>query len=95
MKLKIALLAAVCVGVQGCAAIASGSMNAGSTDDTVKAKATAFFQAKPGQVKVTNIDKGLLSTTFNAEYQRKKYNCRVYYGDVTCDGVGRSPANPG
>ena len=52
-------------------------------------KATDYFQAKPGEVKVTNIQKQALATDFRAQYKGKPYNCTVYYGNVKCEAVPR------
>ncbi|WP_404303466.1 hypothetical protein [Alicycliphilus denitrificans] len=88
-KSILALVLVAAAGLQGCAAIVSGASNLGNNEETVNQKATDYFQAKPGEVKVTNIQKQALATDFRAQYKGKPYNCTVYYGNVKCEAVPR------
>ncbi|MBS1943308.1 MAG: hypothetical protein JST38_20795 [Bacteroidetes bacterium] len=79
-----ALASLAAIALAGCAPMISGTMNLSNNEETVNKKATEYFKAAPGQVKVSNIEKHALNTTFRAQYRGKSYNCHVYYGDVTC-----------
>jgi hypothetical protein len=66
----------------------SGAMNVNVTPDVVAEKTTKYFGASRGAVRISNIEKGALSTAYQARYGGNLYNCTIYYGEVTCKQPG-------
>ena len=88
-KSILAMMLATAVSLQGCAVVASGASNLGNNEETVNQKAAEYFQAKPGELQVSNIKKQALATDFRASYKGKPYNCTIYYGSVKCEAAPR------
>ncbi len=85
---KFLVLGFVGLAMPGCAPIIAGSMAAGETDQTVVSKTADYFGTTPGRLRVSNIDKGLLGTSYQTRYRGTFYNCRIYYGSVSCAEPG-------
>ncbi|EDY9127160.1 hypothetical protein GQB61_004301 [Salmonella enterica] len=78
----------VCVSLSACAPVISGSMNAFTTETDVIQKTAKYFGVAESKIKVSDIDKGALSTEYKVNYNGIKYVCRIYYGDVDCEKRG-------
>jgi hypothetical protein len=76
------------LSLSGCAAVLSGAMNSATTDDAVATKTAAYFGANPAQIKITDINKQLLATSYKANYKGMLYNCEIRYGSVSCSKPG-------
>jgi len=72
----------------GCAAVLSGAMNSTTNDETVAVKTAAYFSTDRAHVKITDISKQLLATSYKASYKGTVYNCEIRYGSVTCNKPG-------
>lgn len=72
----------------GCAALVSGAMNAGLNDKDITTKTASYFGTKEKNIKITDINKGALSTDYKATYNKTLYNCTIYYGTVSCKKPG-------
>ena len=72
----------------GCAAVLSGAMNSATTDEAVVTKTAAYFGADRAQIRITDINKQLLATSYKATYKGTMYNCSIYYGTVSCGKLG-------
>ena len=79
---------AVSLSLSGCAAVLSGAMNGATTDEAVVTKTAAYFGADRAQIKITDINKQLLATSYKATYKGTMYNCSIYYGTVSCGKPG-------
>jgi uncharacterized protein YceK len=58
----------VSLSLSGCAAVLSGAMNGATTDEAVVTKTAAYFGADRAQIKITDINKQLLATSYKATY---------------------------
>lgn len=76
------------LSLSGCAAVLSGAMNSATTDESVAAKTGAYFGADRAQIKITDINKQLLATSYKANYKGTIYNCEIRYGSVSCSKPG-------
>ncbi len=74
----------ILVTSSACAPIISGSMNASLTEDDVIRKTAGYFDTDPEELEIKNINKELLYTTYKTTYKGTLYNCRIYYGAVSC-----------
>ena len=68
----------------GCAPVVSGAMNAGVDEASLPARTAEYFGTSPGRVRVSEVNRGLLATSYKARVNGALYNCRVYYGSVDC-----------
>ncbi|EDZ2074326.1 hypothetical protein [Salmonella enterica] len=78
----------VCFSLSACAPVISGSMNAFTTETDVIQKTAKYFGVEESKIKISNIDKGALSTEYNVNYNGAIYGCRIYYGEVACEKRG-------
>jgi hypothetical protein len=76
------------LSLSGCAAVLSGAMNSATTDQTLATKTAAYFGAEQAQIKITDINKQMLATSYKASYRGTMYNCSIYYGTVSCGKPG-------
>jgi hypothetical protein len=76
------------LSLSGCAAVLSGAMNSTTADKTLATKTAAYFGADQAQIKITDINKQLLATSYKATYKGTMYNCSIYYGTVSCGKPG-------
>ena len=76
------------LSLSGCAAVLSGAMISATTDEAVIAKTAAYFGADRAQIRITDINKQLLATSYKATYKGTMYNCSIYYGTVSCGKPG-------
>lgn len=83
-NMGIALIGSLAITMTGCAPLLAGTMNRSVTDDVVLEKTAKYFGANRKDISVAEIDKGVLSTTYQTKYKGNLYNCRIYYGDVEC-----------
>lgn len=84
---KIAVL--LCLGmVSGCGPILSATTNSSVTEDSVLADTAKYFGANPKEIKISNYNKGMLGTGYQATYKGTLYNCTIYYGNLTCKKPG-------
>lgn len=74
--------------LSGCAPLVSGAMNASLSDEDVVVKTADYFGAQQKSIKVSNIEKGALTTNYKVNYKNTLYNCSIYYGSVTCKKPG-------
>ncbi|WP_205182531.1 peptidoglycan-binding protein [Burkholderia sp. LMG 13014] len=77
-------LAVLASGLSACAPIISGAMNATVDENSLKTKTADYFHATPENVDISHVEKGALSTAYNARYAGAYYKCTVYYGQVDC-----------
>lgn len=83
-KIYSIVLCMVALNMTGCATIVSGAMNRTLSDADVTQKTEHYFGATHKEIVISNIDKGMISTTYQTKYKGTLYNCRIYYGDVEC-----------
>lgn len=87
--IRIAISAAFAF-LTGCAPMISGVMNAAVDENSVLEKTAKYFGAARENLTVSSIEKGALSTTYQAKNAGKIYNCSIYYGAVNCSQPGTS-----
>lgn len=89
-KMKIIVRSAAiliaAVAVAGCAPMISGTMNLSVDEDVLQTKTAKYFNTD--KVKITDMDKQALSTSYRAQHKGINYNCKLYYGEVTCKRPG-------
>lgn len=85
---KLAIVCTFGVIASGCAPMISGAMNLTVTDETVIEKTVSYFGTNSGEVKISDINKNALDTSYKAVYKKTLYNCNIYYGSVTCKQPG-------
>jgi hypothetical protein len=84
----LAIASSIGVLLSGCAPIISGAMNITVTDQTVLDKTAAYFGVQSSEIKVSEINKSALDTSYKVVYKKTLYNCYIYYGAVTCKQPG-------
>lgn len=77
--------------LSGCAPMISGAMNATVDEGVVIEKTAKYFGLKREDVKIANVEKGALSTTYQTRVSKVLYNCTIYYGEVNCSQPGGEP----
>ncbi len=82
--LYLLLFFTILVTSAACAPMISGSMNASLTENDIIRKTADYFDADPEEIEIKKINKELLSTTYKTTYRDTLYNCRIYYGAVSC-----------
>lgn len=87
---RIATIFAGVAFITGCAPMISGVMNAAVDENSVLEKTAKYFGAARENLTVSSIEKGALSTTYQAKNAGKIYNCSIYYGAVNCNQIGTS-----
>lgn len=92
-KILITILLAGTAFLSGCAPLISGAMNATIDEATVHEKTAKYFSTERENVSISSVEKGALSTTYQAKVAGKAYTCRIYYGDVTCGQAGAQGAS--
>ena len=88
LGLKSLTLALGVAALSACAPMVSGTMNMGISQADVQNKTAQYFGVPSREIMVTNIDKGVLSTSYQARYAGKFFNCQIYYGEVSCRKPG-------
>lgn len=95
MKHKKAVHAAMVLSasilISGCAPIISGVMNASTSQDDVALKTAKYFGTSRENITISGIDKGALTTSYQAKVTDKNYACSIYYGEVGCKQSGTQP----
>jgi hypothetical protein len=89
LSLRAAPFAILAMGVAGCAPIISGAQNAGTSEELVRSETASYFGVGERSVTVSNYEKGLLATTYQARVRGVLYNCRYYYASVDCNRPGQ------
>ena len=92
-KYLIAVLLASTAFISGCAPIISGAMNATVDENTVYEKTAKYFSTERENISISSIEKGALSTTYQAKVAGKAYTCTIYYGGVSCGQAGAPGAS--
>ncbi len=85
---QLATLIAGTVFITGCAPMLSGAMNLQVDEASLLDKSASYFDTTREKIKVTSVEKGALSTSYQVKYSGKLYHCSVYYGAVQCDQPG-------
>lgn len=81
--------------MSACAPMVSGVMNASIDDQAVHEKTAKHFGVSRENVAISSIEKGALSTAYQARVTGRLYNCTIYYGEVKCAQPGGSaPSSP-
>lgn len=92
MSLRMIVVAASLVLMSGCAPLISGAMNAGVDDKAVAEKTAKYFGTSAQKLSISSVEKGALTTSYQARYAGKLYNCTIYYGEVDCKQPGGAQA---
>lgn len=74
--------------LSGCAPMIAASMAASTTDNDVFEKTATYFGTSRDNLVISAIDHGALGTTYQTRYDGKFYNCKIYYGAVSCEKPG-------
>ncbi len=85
---KYGLFGLLVLSLSSCGVIIAGGMNAGIDDEKVLAMTAKYFGVEEKQIKVSNIEKQALSTTYRTIYKGTMYNCSIYTGTVKCSKPG-------
>lgn len=84
----LAIISTLLLSTSGCAPIISGAMNMNVTDEAVNEKTAKYFGVERKGIVVSQIEKGMLETTYKTMHGGKLYNCQIYYGEVDCKQPG-------
>jgi hypothetical protein len=74
--------------ITGCAFGLSAATNATMTDDAIMEATVKYFGVPAREVKVFEIEKGVLNTGYKAKVSGKLYNCYTQYGSISCKQPG-------
>ena len=85
---QIATILAGGAFISGCAPMVSGAMNLSLDENSMLEKTASYFAVTRENIKLSSIDKGALSTSYQAQYLGKIYSCSIYYGAVNCNQPG-------
>jgi hypothetical protein len=90
-KKSLVQLAALLAGaafISGCAPMVSGAMNLQVDEASLVDKSASYFGTTREKIKITSLEKGALSTSYQVKYSGNLYHCAIYYGSVKCDQPG-------
>ncbi|EKD97766.1 MAG: peptidoglycan binding protein [uncultured bacterium] len=90
-KKSLVQLAALLAGaafISGCAPMVSGAMNLQVDEASLLDKSASYFGTTREKIKITSLEKGALSTSYQVKYSGNLYHCSIYYGSVKCDQPG-------
>lgn len=85
---QIATIFAGAAFISGCAPMISGVMNHSVDENSMLEKTANYFGVTRENITVSSIEKSAFSTSYQANYSGKIYNCSIYYGAVNCNQPG-------
>lgn len=89
MQKQLAILALVSLGA---CSTASETVNSDATPLALQQSTAAYWQTSASNVRVGNLQPGVLGTHYSAQVGRTMYNCFYVRGSVTCDPVQTTTA---